>query len=216
VTGSLAAGDCERLRDGLLGQPVNAASSLAYLVVAAWLLGRGVGGGPGRREPATVAFGVAVAWTGAGSLDFHGPATPAARFLHDAGLVSVVLFVAAADLARLAGRPERAPAVWAGATAAASGLLGLVPAAGGAVTGLAGVAAAAGEVAVGRRGLRPAGRRAVYRAGLAALAGGAAGWALGRSGGPLCDPDGVLQPHALWHLATAAALAAWARVNLNL
>jgi hypothetical protein len=216
VTGSLAAGDCERLRDGLVAQPGNAASSLAYLAVAAWLLGRAVGVDHGRRDPATVAFGMAVAWTGVGSLDFHGPGTPAARFLHDAGLASVVLFVAAADLARVAGRPERAPAIWAGTAAAASVLLWLVPGTGGAVTGLAGAAAAAGEVAVGRRGLRPAGRPAAYRAGLAALAGGAVCWALGRSGGPLCDPDAVLQPHAVWHLATAAALAAWARVNLNL
>jgi hypothetical protein len=50
---------------------------------------------------------------------------------------------------------------------------------------------------------------------LAALAAGAAAWTLGRTGGPLCDPDSVLQGHAAWHLLSAAALAAWALAELE-
>jgi hypothetical protein len=33
---------------------------------------------------------------------------------------------------------------------------------------------------------------------------------LRRTGGLLCRPDSLLQPHALWHLLTATAMAAWA------
>jgi hypothetical protein len=45
---------------------------------------------------------------------------------------------------------------------------------------------------------------------LAALAAGSAAYLAGRTGGPLCRPDSLLQPHALWHLLTAVAMAAWA------
>ena len=47
---ALGAGDCERLGDGLIAQPVNTASALAYVAVGAWLAGRGLrpGAGPAR------------------------------------------------------------------------------------------------------------------------------------------------------------------------
>jgi hypothetical protein len=104
---ALGAGDCERLGDGLVAQPVNTASALAYVAVGAWLIGRGLRPGaawpdPGRR--ATVAFGVAVAAAGVGSVDYHGPGSPAARLLHDGGLYAVVGLVAWHELLRRGGR----------------------------------------------------------------------------------------------------------------
>jgi hypothetical protein len=45
---------------------------------------------------------------------------------------------------------------------------------------------------------------------VAALAVGVTAYLLGRTGGPMCRPDSLLQPHALWHLLTAVAMAAWA------
>ena len=42
---ALGAGDCERLHDGLIAQPVNTASALAYVAVGAWLIGRGLRAG---------------------------------------------------------------------------------------------------------------------------------------------------------------------------
>jgi hypothetical protein len=205
----LGAGDCERLREGLVAQPVNTASALAYLLAAAWIARQGAGHQAAPRREA-LAFGLAVAAAGVGSVDFHGPWTPAARFMHDASLCAAVSFVAVHDLARLAGARRLAVPAWA-ATAGASGLLlGLLPRAGAALAGALGLLAAAGEVAVARR--RP--RSAAYRAGVAALAVGAACWWLGRTGGPLCDPDSPLQGHAAWHLLTASALAAWAQATL--
>ncbi|HJW36305.1 MAG TPA: hypothetical protein VJ769_06680 [Actinomycetes bacterium] len=106
---ALGAGDCERLHDGLVAQPVNTASALAYVAVGAWLIGRGLrpGAGPGR--PVTVGFGLAVAAAGIGSVDYHGPGSPAARLLHDGGLYAVVGFVAVAEVARLVRRARLAP-----------------------------------------------------------------------------------------------------------
>ncbi|HEX6286434.1 MAG TPA: hypothetical protein VFZ80_03035 [Acidimicrobiia bacterium] len=33
---------------------------------------------------------------------------------------------------------------------------------------------------------------------------------LGATGNPLCDPDSLLQPHGLWHIGSATAVAWWA------
>jgi hypothetical protein len=120
---ALGAGDCERLHDGLVAQPVNTASALAYVAVGAWLVGRGLRAGPDRGR--TVAFGLVVAAAGAGSVDYHGPGSPAARILHDAGLYAVVGFVAWHDLARWVGRgrlpPDRRRAYRIALAAAAAG-----------------------------------------------------------------------------------------------
>ena len=108
---ALGAGDCERLHDGLIAQPVNTVSALAYVAVGAWLVGRGLRSGaagrPSPGRPATVAFGVAVAAAGLGSVDYHGPGSPAARFLHDGGLYAVVGLVAWHEVARRVGRARR-------------------------------------------------------------------------------------------------------------
>jgi hypothetical protein len=101
---ALGAGDCERLHDGLIAQPVNAASALAYVAVGAWLVGRGLRGGPGRRP--LLVFGLAAGLAGVGSVDYHGPGSPAARLLHDGGLYAVVGLVAWHEVAR---RVRRAP-----------------------------------------------------------------------------------------------------------
>jgi hypothetical protein len=45
---------------------------------------------------------------------------------------------------------------------------------------------------------------------LALLVTSAAIGRLGATGGPLCDPDSLLQPHAIWHLGAAAAVTWWA------
>ena len=106
---ALGAGDCERLGDGLIAQPVNTASALAFVAVGAWLAGRGLRAAGGPARPATVAFGVAVAAAGIGSVDYHGPGSPAARLLHDGGLYAVVGLVAWHEVARLVGRGRLAP-----------------------------------------------------------------------------------------------------------
>ena len=184
---ALGAGDCERLHDGLIAQPVNTVSALAYVAVGAWLVGRGLRSGaaglPSPGRPATVAFGVAVAAAGLGSVDYHGPGSPAARFLHDGGLYAVVGLVAWHEVARRVGRARRGRAElpWA-------------------------------ELPWARWAPR---RRTAYLAAVGATAAGAACWWAGRTASPWCDPDSLLQGHAAWHLLGAAALACWALATLD-
>ena len=104
----LGAGDCERLHDGLIAQPVNTASALAYVAVGAWAATRALGPGvpPDRRQ---LAFGLAVAAAGIGSVDFHGPGSSAAHWLHDGGLYLVVGMVAWHEVARRARRLRLPP-----------------------------------------------------------------------------------------------------------
>jgi hypothetical protein len=204
---AFGAGDCERLREGLLAQPVNSASSLAYLVVGGWLLGRAGRLGPGSR-PLAFAYGLTVLAAGAGSVDYHGPGSAAQPWLHDLGVVAPLLGVAAGDLARLGVSPGLALAALVGSLGGAGGLLRVAPGVAVPLVAGAGVAVAGLELAAWRRG---SGRgRAAWRVGLAALAVGAAANALGRTGRPLCDPDSLLQGHAAWHLLSAVALGAWA------
>jgi hypothetical protein len=104
----LGAGDCERLHDGLIAQPVNTASALAYVAVGAWLATRALGPGvaPDRRQ---LALAAAMAAAGVGSVDYHGPGSPAARLLHDGGLYAVVGYVAWHEVARRVGRVRLPP-----------------------------------------------------------------------------------------------------------
>ena len=76
---ALGGSDCEALTDGVLGQPVNALSSLAYVAAGAFVLQRR--GPPG---PA-----LALVLVGVGSVLYHGPMPPSAGPVHDASLVAV-------------------------------------------------------------------------------------------------------------------------------
>jgi hypothetical protein len=51
-----------------------------------------------------VAFGLAVTLAGVGSVDYHGPGSPAARLLHDGGLYAVVGLVSWHELVHRGGR----------------------------------------------------------------------------------------------------------------
>jgi hypothetical protein len=116
---ALGAGDCERLGDGLIAQPVNTASALAYVAVGAWLAARGLRAGPGRGP--LLVFGLAVGLAGVGSVDYHGTGSPAAHLLHDGGLYAVAGFVAVTEVARRLRRTPRTPAgraAWRAALAA--------------------------------------------------------------------------------------------------
>jgi hypothetical protein len=136
--------DCERASDGWLDEPVNALSSVAYVVAGVWMW---------RRDRWQGAALVAV---GAGSVAYHGFGGTMARWLHDATIaaLAVVLVAAAGRIARGARTRPR----------------------------LAGIAVAAFAVALPLQ-------------------------VFGRTGGPLCRPDAVLQAHAGWHVLTAVAIA---------
>lgn len=201
--------DGERVRAGVVAQPANAASSIAYLAAGAWLWRR-------RRHGEVPALRGAVAAAlvadGVGGVGFHGPGDRASRWVHDVGLLTTVAALGAVDLVR-AGRLTHRGGIGAlaGVAGGAAVVVGVRPGSTNLLSAALGGAAAAAQVMSARRGPR-ADRRAVrLRAAAAGLAAtGALVNVASRPGGPWSRPDARLQGHAAWHVLTAAALAAWA------
>ncbi len=193
----VAAADCERCRPGAVAQPVNTVSSLAYVVAGAAVLWA-ERDHPPRPEPTPrQALGWAAVAAGLGSVAYHGPGTALGRYAHDASLLSLLGTMAVEDAEALAGR-EVAPAALAVIPTVAA-VLAHPRTSAVAQAAIGGAAAVVGAA----RAVRTGGTSAL---GLGVLGLGAAAHVLGRSGGPLCRPDAVLQPHAVWHVATAVSL----------
>ena len=89
LVGVMGGADCEGLRPGILAQPANAVSSLAFAAVGLWLLWRGRPAGAGRltRLAGAGAF-IAV---GLGSVAYHGPQPDWAGLAHDGAIAWLVV-----------------------------------------------------------------------------------------------------------------------------
>jgi hypothetical protein len=175
--------DCERIGTGLLSQPINALTSLAFVPAGLWIARRR----PGRREFATL-----TALVGVGSFLAHGPRWPGSVWAHD-----VTLAWSLAAIAADGWSPSRRRAV----LASIGALFAAVPKAAQPVS--VGLAAAA----IGRElRTRPTAETAPVL-GFAAL--GAAIGTMARTGWPWCRPDSLFQGHGVWHVLAAAALTAW-------
>jgi hypothetical protein len=216
----LGHGDCEAVHDGLLGQPVNALTSLVFLVAGAWIAARS------RRAPLERAelwtFGAAVAANAVGSFLFHGPRPEASRWIHDLSAVSLPLFVVIHDVGLVRGWAVPSRLRWFVAGLVAVGAVLVVPEALVPLGFVAAAAAGAGELLAFRAGYRPRPGRATARqlaawgVALGTLALGGLSFLLGRSDSPLCRPESLLQLHAGWHLLVAAASMAWALAAFEL
>jgi hypothetical protein len=212
----VAATDCEAMRNGLARQPVNAISSLAIVAVGGWILVRA-----SRRKPGTrgelAAFGMGMAMVGVGSLLLHGPAPAWALWFHDLAGLAVLLLVAALNLALLLGWTFRKRLLVVAAGLVLLGVeLAALPTSTVSIAWVLAPAAGLSQLAVVRARHRwsshpvsPASIRAWAIAGVV-LAGGGAAYLLGRSGSPLCHPEGVLQFHAVWHVLVAISAALFA------
>jgi hypothetical protein len=208
----VAASDCERCRPGLVAQPVNAASSLAFVVAGAAMVAGadrvggagGSGSGPRSGSP-EAAVGWAAVAAGLGSVAYHGPGTAVGRYLHDASLLALLASVVVADVVRHGGRPApRAVLV----AAPVFGLVGAVPRWSPGTQALVGAAATLAEwVRIASGPPATAAGRWRHRVEGVVAGAGALSHVLGRSGGPWCRPDSRAQPHAVWHTAMAVALA---------
>jgi hypothetical protein len=80
--GRIGGSDCERIGEGWLAQPVNALTSLAFVVAGGVVLGRTWQPARARRGE-VLAYSAMLALVGAGSVAFHGPQPPGARAMHD-------------------------------------------------------------------------------------------------------------------------------------
>ena len=91
-------GDCERFHDGLVAEPVNALSSVAYIAAGAYVWRH--------NRPA----GAALVAVGIGSLASHGPGGTLAQVLHNGAIVVLVGIVVVA-LPRIARGFRARPAM---------------------------------------------------------------------------------------------------------
>jgi hypothetical protein len=201
--------DCEAFHAGLLRQPVNAWTSLALLAAGAWILLRAA-----RREPddraEQAAFGAGIVFVGIGSVVLHGPDPSWALWFHDLGVLSVLLLLAVRAVGRVLGWPiaRRFVVVGAGIAVLAFDLAvvptSTVPAAWALV-----LIAALGELVAHRRRDRsspgPRARSTLRLLAIATVAVAGAAYLFGRSASPLCNPDSLLQWHAVWHVLVAAS-----------
>ncbi len=188
-----AAADCELIGPGLLGQPVNSLTTVAFLIAGSLILASR----PDRRW-----VGAAAIATGIGSFLFHGPMPPGSEWAHDVTL-AWLLFVVALD-----AFPRRSR--WAVIGLIALGaLFAAAPDAADAVAVILAIVAFASVLRQDRS--------ASTIGSLCLLLASAIIGRLGATGGPLCDAASVLQPHGLWHVSAAVAVAWWAlgstRVN---
>jgi predicted membrane channel-forming protein YqfA (hemolysin III family) len=217
LLGRLAATDCEAIHDGLLRQPVNAFTSLALLAAGVWILSR-AGRRPRESRGGQVAFGVAMTAVAVGSFVLHGPSPGWAPWFHDVSNLTALFLVTVINVGLLLGWGVRARIL---VIAAGVGVLGLtLEGATTWTTAIAFVVAPAAGLSVLetiRRGFRPrptsASRRTVaWLVAIVSIGLGGAAFLLGREGAPLCNPESVLQLHAVWHVLVAVAAAPFATV----
>ncbi|MBK5224838.1 MAG: hypothetical protein JJE52_18580 [Acidimicrobiia bacterium] len=95
----VAASDCERIRPGLIAQPANTASSLAFVLAARPMHRRA----EGRWAWRVVA--VATAAVGIGSVAYHGPGGRFSKLVHDGAIVALVASLGVAEATATRRRP---------------------------------------------------------------------------------------------------------------
>ena len=199
--------DCEAFGPGWLVQPINALSSLAFTVVGVAMVGwvRSTSG-PERVVRSGFVFGMIA--TGIGSFLFHGPQTSGSQFLHDITFLVTVAILAVANLGvGLRWAPSRVWAVIALYSVATAVALVLSPGVTNVITAVAVALLVVGDIALRRVGTVS---RGWFAGAMVALVVAVAFLVLGRTGNLLCDPESMLQGHALWHVFGAGALGAYA------
>ena len=186
-----AAADCEVIGAGFLGQPINALTTLGFVAAGIIVLVR-------RRDMRWIGIGLIA--TGTGSFLFHGPMPPGNEWAHDMTLTWLVTMVA--GWGTRWERFSRLPAL-----GVISVLFAVFPVI---ADPFAVVMTLVAVITILRRD-----HSAATTAPLLLLAAVAVFGRLGATGGPLCEPSSLFQPHAVWHLGAATAVAWWALARVG-
>lgn len=180
-----AAADCEAIGSGFLGQPINTLTTVGFIISGGLVIARR----PDRRW-----VGIALIATGLGSFLFHGPMPPGSEWAHDVTLTWLIVVVAGTG-SRVESFTKLPALLVIGVVFAVAPVL---------ADPIAVAAAIVAVVSVLRRSDRAAVPPLLLLGAVATFG------RLGATGGPLCDPGSVFQPHGVWHLGAAVAVAWWA------
>jgi hypothetical protein len=197
--------DCESIGVGVLAQPVNAFSSLAFVVFGFIVLFSMRAQGQTERVNRLMIEMLMIA-TGIGSVLFHGPQGPASHFLHDVTILLTMTAIVAMNLAGILEWTERRVLVILLSVGIAVSVVLLTwPSSTNVVAGIALAALVGQDIALHRSGSI---NTRWWIAAVVAMAVALLFFITGRTGGPLCDSSSLFQGHALWHILAATAL--WA------
>lgn len=187
-----AAADCEVIGAGFLGQPINALTTLGFVAAGIIVLVR-------RGDMRWIGIGLIA--TGIGSFLFHGPMPAGNEWAHDMTLTWLVTMVAGwgTRWERFSHLP---------AFAVIGILFAVFP---DIADPFAVVMTLVALITILRRDHSPA-----TTAPLLLLAAVAVFGRIGATGGPLCEPSSLFQPHAVWHLGAATAVAWWALARVGI
>jgi Ceramidase len=214
---------CELPRQGMIRQPSNTWSNLAPLVLslAVALIGRTGLRIEARAAPLStalaVAFPVALAWQGVGSALYHASLVQWAAALDAMSMFTTVTLLLLSNLARGSVLNARSVAIlWVLSSALGVAVGHYLPLVVSPLMFSLFISVMASEVWLTRKGLSPS--AAWFRVGLATFVVGVGVWTFSVIDGQgLCAPSSPLQAHALWHVTSALAIAAFARhVQVNL
>jgi hypothetical protein len=114
IASLVASSDCERIHDGLIAQPVNAASSVAYVIAGALLVARARRVSHRGLRGRLVALGVATAANGVGGVAYHGPGGAVSKWVHDGAVLATVALVVVTGTELRRVRWDRAQWRWIG------------------------------------------------------------------------------------------------------
>lgn len=214
---------CERFHDGLVKQPANTWTNLAFGLVGFAVLGDVAWSAPRPDNRFTrdtfypAWYGLLALYLGPASMVFHASYTYWAGILDGAAMYVWLSFVLVYNLVRLFDWSRAtAFAVWAAVNALWLTLRITIPNQGSAVSSstllfvalLCAMMASMAAVLLRGRVRTSASGAAWLFASIFAFAGGLLVWLQSGTGGPWCRPDSPLQGHAAWHVAAAAAVAA--------
>jgi hypothetical protein len=203
---------CEAARAGWLKQPANALSNLGF-VAAGVLIGWRAGRPEGRlaRPGLASAFAVVVVLLGPGSMAMHATQTTLGGHLDMTSMFLVASFAAAYSLMRWR---ERGSAYFGSVFVIAllgcelveriPGEIPVVMHAGNLVFGALLILTVVLEMRLRRRDGAAGDVRWIGLA-VGAIAVAFVVWNLAKNGGPLCDPDSLVQGHAVWHVLCAVS-----------